>query len=312
MALNRAVFVVALSGALLATEIGLAQQPATSLNMEGIAQAMGREGALSGPMYKVSIPRSDVPVTIGEVTIKPALALMNWAAFVKSAVGAVSYGDLVLLEDEINPVISKLEENGIEVSALHNHLLHESPRIMYIHFVARGDEVEIAKGLRAALALTGTPLEPRPAASDTKPVIADVIEAIVGRRGDMAGGVFHIMVPRPDVHVHALGAPIPGSMGMNTPLNFQLEGRLAAINGDFMLRAEEVNPVIKALRAHGIEVASLHNHMLDEEPRLSFMHFWAYGDALSLARGLRAALNQTEMKSSALYDRAPLPAKSVD
>jgi hypothetical protein len=226
------------------------------------------------------------------VRIKPALALINWAAFIKSGDTAITYGDLVLLEDEINPVISKLEEGGIELSALHNHLLHETPRIMYIHFVGRGDEVVMAKAIREALAITATPLVSAPSGPETKPELAIEIERIIGYQGNMGGDVFHITVPRHDVHVAALGAAIPGSMGMNTPLNFQLDGKNAAINGDFMLLPAEVNPVIKLLRANGIEVASVHNHMLDDEPRMIFMHFWGYGDAVDLAKGLKAALER--------------------
>jgi hypothetical protein len=217
---------------------------------------------------------------------------MSWAAFVKSGNTAMSYGDLVLLDDEINPVISKLEERGIELSALHNHLLHENPRVMYIHFVGSGDEVKMAKGIREALALTKSPLVSTPSGPETKPELAREIERIIGYEGGMGGGVFHITVPRNDVHVHAVGTSVPGSMGMNTPLNFQFDGKNAAINGDFMLLPAEVNPVIKALRANGIEVASVHNHMLDDEPRLIFMHFWAYGDAVELAKGLKAALQR--------------------
>jgi len=227
-----------------------------------------------------------------DVVIKPALALVNWAAFIKSDNNAITYGDLVLLDDEINPVISKLEDGGIELSALHNHLLHENPRVMYIHFVGRGDEVEMAKAIREALAVTKTPLGSTPASPETKPNLAKEIEEIIGYQGSMGGGVLHINVPRNDIHVAAMGAAIPGYMGMNTPLNFQLEGDNAAINGDFILRPAEVNAVIKVLRANGIEIASVHNHMLDEEPRLIFMHFWAYDKAVDLAKGLKAALGR--------------------
>jgi hypothetical protein len=267
-----------------------AQSNIRQLNVDGITKAIGKEGDLTGEMYKVSFPRSDLTVRAGDVVIKPALALVNWAAFIKSDSNAISYGDLVLLDDEINPVISKLEDGGIELSALHNHLLHENPRIMYIHFVGRGDEVEMAKVIREALAVTKTPLGSSPSGPETKPDLAKEIEEIIGYRGSMGGGVLHINVARNDIHVAAMGAAIPGYMGMNTPLNFQLEGDNAAINGDFILRPAEVNAVIKVLRANGIEIASVHNHMLDEEPRLIFMHFWAYDKAVDLAKGLKVAL----------------------
>jgi hypothetical protein len=277
---------------LTASPEALAQTNIPQLNVDGIAKAIGKEGDLTGEMYKVSFPRSDLTVKAGSVLIKPALALINWAAFIKSGSTAVTYGDLVLLDDEVNPAISKLENGGIELSALHNHLLHENPRVMYIHFVGRGDEVEMAKGIREALAVTKTPLYPITSGPETKPDLAKEIEGIIGYPGSMGGGVFHINVPRNDIHVAAMGAAIPSYMGMNTPLNFQLEGNNAAINGGFILRPAEVNPVIKVLRANGIEIASVHNHMLDEEPRLIFMHFWAYGDAVDLAKGLKAALGQ--------------------
>jgi hypothetical protein len=269
-----------------------AQGNAQQLNIDGIARAIGKPGDLTGTMYKVSFPRSDLAVKAGNVTIKPALALMAWAAFVKSGDTAFTYGDLVVLEDEINPVISKLEEKGLELSALHNHLLHETPRIMYIHFVGRGDEVELAKGVREAIALTKSPLTSTASGPGTKPQIATEIEKIIGYQGSMGGDVFHITVPRDDIHVASKGTMVPGSMGMNTPFNFQLDGKNAAINGDFMLRPAELNPVIKVLRANGIEVASIHNHLLDNDPQLVFMHFWAYGDAVGLAKGLRAALDR--------------------
>jgi Domain of Unknown Function (DUF1259) len=276
---------------LLATPV-FAQGNVQRLNTDGIAKAMGREGELTGEMYKVSFPRSDLTVKVKNLAIKPALSLVGWAGFIKSGSTAITYGDLVLLEDEINPVISKLEEGGVEVSALHNHLLHEIPRIMYIHFVGSGNEVEMAKGLREALGLTKTPMVSAASKPETKPEIATEIERIIGHPGSMGGDVFHITVPRNEVHVMTMGTMLPGSMGMNTPFNFQLDGKNAAINGDFMLLPAELNPVIKALRANGIEVASIHNHLLDNQPSMVFMHFWAYGDAVSLAKGLKAALDR--------------------
>jgi len=230
---------------------------------------------------------------VKNVAVKPALALMGWAGFIKSGSTAVTYGDLVVLEDELNPVISKLEEGGVEVSAVHNHLLHETPRVIYIHFVGSGNEAEMAKAIRDAVALTKSPLVSAASEPETKPEIATEIERIIGYRGSMGGDVFHITVPRNEVHVMSMGTMLPGSMGMNTPFNFQLDGKNAAISGDFMLLPAELNPVINALRANGIEVASIHNHLLDNQPSMVFMHFWAYGDAVSLAKGLKAALDRT-------------------
>ncbi len=270
-----------------------AQNNVQRLNTDGIAKAMGKEGELIGEMYKVSFPRSDLTVNVKNVAIKPALALMAWAGFIKSGSTAITYGDLVVLEDELNPVISKLEAGGVEVSAVHNHLLHETPRVMFIHFVGSGNEAEMAKAIRDALALTKSPLVSAASEPETKPEIATEIERIIGYRGSMGGDVFHITVPRNEVHVMTMGTMLPSSMGMNTPFNFQLDGKNAAISGDFMLLPAELNPVINALRANGIEVASIHNHLLDNQPSMVFMHFWAYGDAVGLAKGLKAALDRT-------------------
>lgn len=277
--------------------LALAETSHPGLDQDGIAKAFGKTGAVIGEIYKVTFPRSDLRVKVGAILIKPGFALTSWAAFIKSGGSAITYGDLALLESETNPVISKLMEKGIEVSALHNHLIYETPRIYYVHFLGYGNEVELAKGLKEALALTGTPVKSSSAASaEMKSDIAKKIEEVLGHQGSMSGGILQVNVPRDDVRVKMKGVEIPGNMGMNIPLNFQLEGKMAAINGDFMLLADEVKPVMKTLRENGIEVASLHNHMLDEEPRLFFMHFWAYGDASALAKGLKAALDQTGVK----------------
>ena len=170
---------------LTASPEAFAQSNIRQLNIDGIVRAIGKEGDLTGEMYKVSFPRSDLTVKAGNLVIRPALALINWAAFIKSDNTAISYGDLVLLDDEINPAISKLEDSGIELSALHNHLLHENPRIMYIHFVGRGDEVGMAKGIREALAVTKTPLHPITSGPENKPDLAKEIEGIIGYPGSM-------------------------------------------------------------------------------------------------------------------------------
>jgi hypothetical protein len=282
--------------------LALAENNQSGLDLDGIAKAFGKKGDMSGEIYKVSFPRSDLRVKVGLIPIKPGFALTTWAGFLKSGDSAMTYGDLALLEREMNMVISKLMEKGIEVTALHNHLIYETPRIFYVHFMGYGNEVELAKGLKEALSLTGTPIKSSSAASaEMKTDVAKKIEEVLGRQGNMSGGILHVNVPRDDVHVKMKGVEIPGNMGMNIPLNFQIDGKKAAINGDFMLLADEVNPVIKTLRENAIEVASLHSHMLDEEPRLFFVHFWAYGDASTLAKGLKAALDQTGLKSTKKY-----------
>ena len=204
-------------------------------------------------------------------------------------------GDLVLLETEIAPVMTKLIENGLEITALHNHLLRANPATFYLHVGGMGDPVKMATAIHTALAQTKTPLA-APAASTPPAIELDTsqLDQIIGVKGQANGGVYQFGVPRRDP-VTEEGTPLtpPGTLGMATGIGFQpTGGGKAAITGDFVLTADEVNPVIKALRANGIEVTALHSHMLDEQPRLFFMHFWANDDAIKLAHGLRAALDK--------------------
>lgn len=262
-----------------------------------VETAMGRSGQMQpGDVIKFGLPRKDLHVTLDGVDIKAALALGSWVAFKKDGGSAMVMGDLVLTQDEVEPVMLKLQEGGIEQSALHNHLLGETPRVMYMHIAGHGDPVQMAKAIQYALALTKTP---GPDASTPPPVTADLgfdqkqVEQAVGHTGKVNSGVLQIAVPRSETITDS-GMTVPPSMGVATALNFQPTGNgKVAITGDFVLLGSEVNPVIKALRQNGIAVTALHGHMLTEEPRLFFMHFWANDDAVKLAKGLRAALDQT-------------------
>ena len=273
----------------------------TRTDWKDVEQAIGRAGSLlPGDVYKVSFPRGDLAVTLDGVTIKPALALGSWAAFKDIGGGHVmTMGDLVLLDSEVSPVIDALQKGGIEQSALHNHLLGESPHVMYMHFDGHGDAASLAKTLHDALATTKTPLGPMPAPPATPTAIdlptAD-LDRIIGRQGKIAGGTYQFAMPRAE-KIMEHGMEIPPSMGMAIPLNFQPtgEGR-AAITGDFVLLSSEVNPVIRILRDGGVAVTALHSHMLQETPRLFFMHFWANDDAKKLATTLRAALDTLNLK----------------
>lgn len=209
-------------------------------------------------------------------------------------------GDLVLTEDEVAPVMQKLQQEGIQQTALHNHLLHESPRVMYMHVSGHGDALKLAHGLHDALALTSTPMPPPSPAVASQPLGIDqsVISNVLGYQGTVNGGVLQFSVPRAEKITDA-GMEIPPSMGTATALNFQPTGNgRTAITGDFVLIASEVNPVIRALRQNGIQVTAVHSHMLTEEPRLFFMHFWANDDAGKLANGLKAALAATNSVKS--------------
>jgi len=249
---------------------------------------LGRGGAdMPGGVHKYSFPRSDLDVVAGGVHVRPALALGSWAAFVPTKDGAMAMGDLVLTEEEVEPVIDALQAGGIEQSAVHNHLLGETPRVVYVHFDGHGDVVKLAKTLHEALAKTKTP--PPSAPVDFSVVLS--LDDILGVKGKPAGDVMQYSIPRPFT-VKAHGIVIPPAAGVATAINVQhTNGTRAATTGDFVLLASEVNPVIRALRAGGIAVTALHSHMLDEQPRLFFMHFWAEDDAVKLARTLRKALD---------------------
>jgi len=278
---------------------GIAQQP-TPASWASVEEGIGRKGAMQpGNVIKFSFPRSDLSVSIDGVTLRPALALGGWVAFKSTRSGqAMATGDLVLTQDEVSAVMRALQAGGVEQTALHNHVLKETPQVMYMHIMARGDAAKIARTIRNALALSATPLTmPAPASA---PASVDIdtgtIARTLGIAGKMNGVVYQVSVPRRET-IRDDGMEIPPSMGVATAINFQpTGGGKAAVTGDFVLRAKEVNPVIRALRENGIEVTALHSHMLNEEPRLFFMHFWANDDATRLARGLRVALDRTASK----------------
>src|SRR5436305_61337 len=271
---------------------------AQEVDWQKVDDAFGRKPAVSGDVHRYGFPRTDLSVTLDGVTIKPALALGGWVAFKPAHDGAMVMGDLVLLETEINPVMLKLIEGGLEITAVHNHLLRANPATFYMHVGGHGEPAKMAAAIREALAASKTPMA-APAAASSPPPALDLdtaqLDQLIGVKGQVNGGVYQFNVPRRDPikENDMVLAPV-GPMGVAIAINFQpTGGGKAAITGDFVLTNEEVNPVIKALRANGIEVTALHSHMLEEQPRLFFMHFWAVDDALKLARGLRAALDKT-------------------
>jgi hypothetical protein len=273
---------------------------APAIDWTRVDSALGRKGAMQpGDVYRYGMPRSDLRVTAAGVTIRPAFALGSWIAFRAHEGGAVAMGDLVLTEDELGPVIARLQAGGVEQTAIHHHIIRESPRVLYMHVHGHGDPVVIATTVREALALTGTPPQsPAPAASTSEPFGIDTtaITAALGRAGRINGGVLQVNVPRAET-IRSGGLEVPPSMGLSTAINFQPTGNgKAAITGDFVLLGTEVNQVVRTLGEQGIEVTSLHSHLLDEEPRLFFMHFWANADAVTLARGLKAALDRTNSR----------------
>ena len=288
----------------LASALAFAAVPAAAqaIDWDKVDAALGRKGAVSGDVHRYGFPRSDLNVTLEGVTIKPALALGGWLAFKPAHGGAMVMGDLVLLEAEINPVMKVLIENGLEVTAIHNHVLRGNPTTFYMHVGGHGDPEKMATAILQALQSSKTPLTP-PAAPPSQPAIElDTVQLdqIIGVKGNANGGVYGFAVPRRDpVTQGGMEIAPAGPMGLATAINFQpTGGGKAAITGDFVLTGNEVQGVIKALRGNGIEVTAIHSHMLDEQPRLIFMHFWANDDAIKLAKGIREALDKTARAKS--------------
>jgi hypothetical protein len=270
---------------------------AQDIDWQQVDDVLGRKPAVSGDVRRYGFPRSDLTVTLDGVTIKPGLALGGWVAFKPMHGEAMVMGDLVLLESEINPVMLKMIEGGLDITAVHNHLLRASPATFYMHIGGHGDPAHMAAVIRDALAVSKTPLSMPAAAAPPPAVDLDTaqLDQIMGAKGQANGGVYQFNVPRRDpVNMDGIAMTPPAPLGAAIGINFQPTGSgKAAITGDFVLTNDEVNPVIRALRANGIDVTAVHSHMLDEQPRLFFLHFWAVDDAMKLAKGLRAALDKT-------------------
>ena len=287
-------------GAVLALISAPAPAQQQSPRWAAVDSAVGRAGSpQDGGVWAYRFPRRDLAVKVGDVTVMPGLALRSWVAFMRAGSGAMMMGDLVLLESEVTPVISKLEQLGVHATALHNHLQGESPRVMYLHVFAQGDPVQLGRAVHEALALTATP----DAVPDGKGMAIrfqlDTTElaTALGRKGKVGDGAWSAGVPRAET-IRVGGIVVPATMGLATSIGIQPlgEGR-AAVAGDFVLIPSEVTPVVQALRAAGITVTAIHSHMLGEQPRLIFVHYWATGDALTLARALRGIVARTHVST---------------
>lgn len=264
------------------------------LDTKTIEQQIGKGGETKGDIYKISLPRTDLTVTVDDVNVKPGFALGSWIAFRPAGNEAATHGDLVLTEEEVTPVIRELEEHRFLITALHNHLIHESPRMMYLHFWGQGEPEQLARGLKQALTKTKTPLtESRnlESGSGKNELNADQIQATLGQKGILKDGVLKVSVPRPET-ITSGGIELPAGMGMATAINFQEadDGKVAA-TGDFVMTGNEVNRVARALVENGITVTALHNHLLHGSPELFFMHFWAHDTLEKVTEGLKAGLD---------------------
>jgi hypothetical protein len=284
-----------LSSLFLVCPILLAAQGVTTAKVD---DTLGRSGQKSGDVYRVGFPRTDLHVSVAGLDIKSGLALGSWAAFSGTDGDAMVMGDLVLLEDEVNPVIKSLRSAGFEITAVHNHLVGETPRVLYVHYMGHGEVSEIAKSLRSALAQSKTPLDkpaPPPPPGEP-PSFVKTIEDALGAKGRFAGGVLSFGIPRAEA-ITDHGMSLSPPQGVAEAINFQEAGPgRVATTGDFVLTADEVNPVISALEEHDIQVTALHSHMLNDEPHLFFMHFWAVGSTDSAAQGIKAALTKVHLK----------------
>jgi hypothetical protein len=289
-----ATFIAAISGISLGTAAG-----AADIDWNKVDQALGKAGTNQpGGVHKYGLPRTDLKITVDGVAIKPALALGSWLGFIPMGSGAMFMGDLVLTENEVSPVMKRLIDDGVQITAVHNHLLRTSPAVFYMHVGGQGDPVKLAQTLHAGLALSQTPFAAPAAAQPPATLDLDTaaIDTALGAKGSINGGVYQFSIPRAE-SISEDGMAVPPSMGTAIAINFQpTGGGKAATTGDFVLLGKEVNPVLKALRDNGIEVTALHSHMIDDTPHLFFMHFWANDDVTKLAHGLRAALDLANVK----------------
>lgn len=292
IALAATVVVTTTAGARTTPSRSSAAVATTLQDWQPVEQALGLPGKLMpGDVFRIGMPRTDLHVVLDGVALKPGFALGSYLVFKKYGGGTLMMGDLVLSERELEPVMLKLVQGGVDISAIHNHLIGEQPHVLYLHVMQMGDPVKMAQAVHAALALSATPLTPAP--KKPQPAIAlptQQLDQIMGAAGTADGGIYKYTIPRPQT-LHEDGMVVPPAMGLATGINFQPTGAgKAAITGDFVLLAAEVNPTLRALRQGGIDVTALHSHALTEQPRLFFMHFWANADALQLARTLHTAL----------------------
>jgi hypothetical protein len=276
----------------------------TAIDWTQVESALGRKGALQpGNVYKFALPRTDLKVKVGDVSVKPALALGGWLAFSGTGEECIVMGDLVVTESEVPAVVDAALKHQFAITAIHNHVLNETPRILYMHvgghFVAPAHNVcvvNVAQGMKDVLAASHVPAEGSNLTAEiSTPINSAPIEQALDAKGKVNGGVLQFAIPRTgDISMH--GMPVPPAMGTATAINFQpAGGTRMAVTGDFVMTGEEVPKVMKALHDGGIEPTALHSHMIDEEPRLFFMHFWAVGDATKLATTLRTALDQMNL-----------------
>ena len=279
----------------LASPVAAQQIPA---EYQGVLTTLGRQGDYKANVLKVNIPRNDLSVTVAGVKTPTPFGFGGWVAMTKGDGGMdVLMGDLVLTQDEVNPVMSALLDNGLDVTALHNHFFWEEPRVFYMHVHGHGSAADLAAKLKPALALIGRHAPAaKPAAPASPGFDTAAVAKIIGAQGEQLGAVYKITLGRDDLHITEMGAPINARMGLNTWAAFLGTDARAAVAGDIAMLPSEVTPVLKALRQHGIDVVAIHHHMTTTSPTIVFLHYWGRGPASQLAQGVRAAVDQLGRK----------------
>jgi hypothetical protein len=269
---------------------GFSQVDSTGLN-----NVFGKKGTIQGNVYRITFPRTDLKVKVNEFSIAPGLALTSWIGILSMGHESMMMGDLVLLDTEEATAVAKLVSSKLSITAIHNHLTNEKPSIKYIHFSGRGDALQLAANIKSVLAVTGTPLSAPATQTQTAAPDWSKVEAILGKSGKHNGQLLQYSFARKE-KLRESDMDMPPAMGMATGINLQMDGNTAATTGDFVLLADEVNPVVKALTENGIIVTAIHNHMLYDDPRLFMLHFWSVNDPEKLAIGLKAALDKNNSK----------------
>jgi Domain of Unknown Function (DUF1259) len=282
--------VVLLTGVLAGSTVQAQEMPTEYAQ---ILTSLGRTGDFKGNVLKVNIPRNDVAVTVAGVRTPTPFGFGGWIAMTRGTGGMdVMMGDLVLLQDEVNPVMSALLDNGLEVTALHNHFFWDEPRMFYMHVHGHGAAADLAKQVKPALDLIGRGRTPAVGAPAAGRVDGARVAQVAGHSGEQNGDVYKITVGRDDVKISEMGATVETRMGLNSWAAFVGPDTDAAVAGDIAMLASEVTPVLKALRQHGLDVVAIHHHMTTTQPTIYFLHYWGRGSSEKLAAGFKAALDQ--------------------